>query len=294
MTWSGFTFDRDAAQRTNASLWSDIDAHARPMLAMASRGQVAIAAAGGVLHDGRPMAESERVYLGQLTDATGESRPVVLHLVAEDSKHVEGLEWVGLRDLVGWPDEIEIEIGATAIALSNWRSAHRLCPDCGSALVGEQGGWVLSCPNCGRQVWPRTDPAVIVLVTDERDRVLLGSNAAWEQRRYSLLAGFVEPGENLESAVVREVFEESGIRVASPRYVASQAWPFPASLMIGFTATAQSAEPVPDGEEILDVRWFDRDEICAPDTLLPRRGSLARTLLERWFGGPIPEQHVGR
>jgi NAD+ diphosphatase len=147
--------------------------------------------------------------------------------------------------------------------------------------------------TAGHELFPRTDAAIIVGVTDRDDRILLGSNAAWDTGRYSLLAGFVEPGESLEDAVRREVHEESGVHVEEPEYLGSQPWPFPASLMLGFRARALDGDPTtirPDGVEIMDLRWFSRDDIRAEagTTLhLPGRTSIARAILEEWFGGPI-------
>ena len=139
----------------------------------------------------------------------------------------------------------------------------------------------------------RTDAAIIVGVTDADDRILLGSNALWESNRFSLLAGFVEPGESLEAAVIREVFEESGIRVADPVYLGSQPWPFPASLMLGFRAKVdpeRTSTLTPDGAEILDLRWFSREDMRASsgEILLPGPASIAHAILEDWFGEPIP------
>ena len=157
------------------------------------------------------------------------------------------------------------------------------------------GGWVRRDPTDGRDLFPRTDAAIIVGVTDDDDRILLGSNAMWSTNRYSLLAGFVEPGESLESAVAREVFEESGIRVVDPVYLGSQPWPFPASLMLGFRARVDGTRTstlTPDGEEILDLRWFSRDELTAAldEIALPGGTSIARAILEDWYGGPIADR----
>jgi NAD+ diphosphatase len=158
-----------------------------------------------------------------------------------------------------------------------------------------QGGWVRKADDDDHQLFPRTDAAIIVGVTDAEDRILLGSNALWKNNRYSLLAGFVEPGESLENAVVREVFEESGIRIAEPVYLGSQPWPFPASIMLGFRAIVdQSLESslTPDGQEILDLRWFSREELAASldEIALPGPTSIARAILEDWFGGPIVDR----
>ena len=155
-------------------------------------------------------------------------------------------------------------------------------------------GWVRRDEASGHEFFPRTDAAIIVGITDADDRLLLGRNAMWESNRYSLLAGFVEPGESLENAVKREVFEESGLRVVDPVYLGSQPWPFPASLMLGFTArldTTVEALLAPDGNEILELRWFGRDELAASldEIMLPGYTSIARAIIEEWFGGPIAD-----
>ncbi|WP_242112892.1 NAD(+) diphosphatase [Luteimonas aquatica] len=148
---------------------------------------------------------------------------------------------------------------AQARALLHWRARHRHCGACGAALDFLQAGWLGHCPQCGLDHYPRTDPAVIVAVTDG-ERLLLGRQAGWPPRRYSTLAGFVEPGESLEQTVMREVFEESRVRVRRCRYLASQPWPFPSSLMLGFLAEAEPDEPAVD-DELEDARWFGFAEI---------------------------------
>jgi NAD+ diphosphatase len=137
------------------------------------------------------------------------------------------------------------------------------------------------------EIFPRTDPAVIVSILDENDRILLGSQGIWESNKWSILAGFVEPGESLEAAVVREMKEESGLDVFDATYTYSQGWPYPASLMLGFSARANSSQLLrPDGEEITKLRWFSRDELAAEakDLLLPGRASISRAMIELWFG----------
>ncbi|MGH8867026.1 MAG: NAD(+) diphosphatase, partial [Actinomycetes bacterium] len=149
------------------------------------------------------------------------------------------------------------------------------------------------CPADGSLHFPRTDPAVIMLVTDGGDRCLLGRQAKWPERRFSTLAGFVEPGESLEHAVAREVHEEAGLRVVSTDYVASQPWPFPASLMLGFTATVDGHDVRVDGEEIVEARWLTRAQLCEDfrtgELRLPPPVSIARRLIEGWYGDALPD-----
>jgi NAD+ diphosphatase len=188
-------------------------------------------------------------------------------------------------------------LATEALAILNWHASHSFSPRTGEPTIVEKGGWVRRDPVSNTEVFPRTDPAIIVGVTDADDRILLGSNALWESNRYSLLAGFVEPGESLEHAVVREIFEESGIRVINPQYLGSQPWPFPASLMLGFTAQVDPAFAgiqQADGVEILDLRWFSREELAASldEIRLPGRTSIARAIVEQWYGDTIDDgQH---
>lgn len=203
-------------------------------------------------------------------------------------------DWVGLRDVGAVLSDRDAGLLTEALSLANWHASHRFSPHTGEPLVPEQGGWVLRSAADTTEVFPRTDPAIIVAVVDGDDRLLLGSNALWEGNRYSLLAGFVEPGESLEAAVAREIFEESGIRVVDPVYLGSQPWPFPASLMLGFRATADPAGEwtlTPDGTEILDLRWFTREELRGNgDIILPGKTSIARAIIEGWLGAPIDSQ----
>ncbi|WP_101925274.1 MULTISPECIES: NAD(+) diphosphatase [Luteimonas] len=182
---------------------------------------------------------------------------------------------------------------AQARAVLHWRTRHRFCGACGGVLTWARAGWLGRCPQCGLEHYPRTDPAVIVAVTDGA-RLLLGRQAAWPPRRYSTLAGFVEPGETLEQTVVREVFEESAVRIRSCRYLASQPWPFPSSLMLGFIAEAMPDTPQVN-DELEEARWFTADEIGAAlrdasgDTgvLLSPKLSISRWLIAQWHA-----QHV--
>lgn len=235
------------------------------------------------------------LYLGRSLSTASPEPPgtAILAAVLDDDAAAAlapEVAWMGLRDLGAALDDRDAGLIVEAVALANWHASHRFSPRTGEPLVAEQGGWVLRAADDTIEVFPRTDPAIIVAVLDEQDRILLGSNAMWQPNRYSLLAGFVEPGESLEAAVVREIFEESGIRVVDPAYLGSQPWPFPASLMIGFRAYADPAghgELTPDGTEILDLRWFTREELGEDESLiLPGSTSIARAIIDEWLGFP--------
>jgi len=236
------------------------------------------------------------VYLGLSTSTTSPEpagTPVVAAVLA-DAGHLAEADWGNLRQLGSVLSDRDAGLFTEALGIVNWHASHAFSPRTGVATTPGKAGWVRVDPTTGSEIFPRTDAAIIVGITDSHDRLLLGSNALWESNRFSLLAGFVEPGESLEAAVVREIFEESGLNVVDPVYLGSQPWPFPASLMLGFTARldpAVESELMPDGNEILELRWFSRDELRASlgDILLPGPTSIARSIIERWFGGPIDD-----
>ena len=243
--------------------------------------------------DAVPVGEL-RVYLGRSLSTTS-PEPVGTPIVAvqlDDAGHLAEAEWGSLPALGAVLSDRDTGMLVEALGVLNWHASHRFSPRTGQPTVVVKGGWVRRDPISDTEVFPRTDAAIIVGITDADDRLLLGSNALWESNRYSLLAGFVEPGESLETAVQREVLEESGIHIIDPVYLGSQPWPFPASLMLGFTAKVDpdhGTETTPDGTEILDLRWFTRDELtdALADITLPGRTSIARAIMEEWYGGPI-------
>ena len=203
----------------------------------------------------------------------------------------DGLGWVSLRDIGAGLTAQEAGLATTAVALDSWHARHPRCPRCGAETRVEQSGWTRVCVVDASEHYPRTDPAVIMAVVDADDRLLLGHAAHWAAGRWSTLAGFVEAGESLEHAVRREVAEEAGVLVGAVSYRGSQPWPFPASLMLGFRATAESTDVTVDGLELTDARWFSRDELAAAvrsgEVIPPGRASIARALVEEWFGGPL-------
>ena len=208
-------------------------------------------------------------------------------LFAMDAEPASGHP-AGLREAASELPAEQAALGAYAASLLSWHRRHRFCANCGAATEPVDGGHERHCPACGAHHFPRTDPAVIVRVVDDRDRLLLGRQASWPQGRFSVLAGFVEPGETLEEAVRREVLEESGVVVGEVAYVASQPWPFPSSLMIGFNAVASGGEPRPGDDELTEVRWFERAEVEAAaagegDVLLSPPYSIARRLIDAWL-----------
>lgn len=255
------------------------------------------------VRDGRVRVDNDRLVrapAAEMTDATwallgrdAEGAAVLLASLAPETGSIDAAPdetWLGLRDVGGrlsaWDTELLIE----ALALAGWLRDAPFCPRCGGGTELRQAGWSRRCLNCGREHFPRTDPAVIVAVESrDGERLLLGANANWGGRMYSCFAGFAEAGESLESTVHRELEEESGVRLHSLRYVSSQPWPFPRSLMLGFRAVVDDeAAARPDGEEIIDVRWFTRAEIGsalegAGPVGLPGPSSIARALITSWY-----------
>lgn len=186
-------------------------------------------------------------------------------------------------------DPADAPLFAAALSLARWHSRHRFCANCGNLSEIVRGGWSRRCPACGAEHYPRVDPVVIMLAEHD-GRLLLGRQPHYPPGRYSALAGFVEVGENLEAAVARELYEEAGVCVRSIRYIASQPWPFPSSLMFGCHAEAESDGLRIDTAELEDARWFTREEVAGaleerPDAPFqaPPKAAIARTLLERWL-----------
>lgn len=178
-----------------------------------------------------------------------------------------------------------------ALGFGHWRARTRFCPRCGGRLVARPDGRALDCPACGSEHFPRLEPAVIVRVVDADDRILLGRQPGWPPGRFSVLAGFVDPGESVEAAIRREVMEEVGIVVGDVEYVASQPWPFPASLMLGCAARAETTDVVLTDDEIAEARWYDRDGLreamATGEVFVPPNVSIAHRLVVEWFGAEV-------
>lgn len=245
--------------------------------------------------------EREVLYLGRAQDGTAyvavptdtEQDPAPRDDGRRSGDTPTGKGWLSLREAGADLDEQDAAVFTSALALAHWHARHPHCPRCGARTVVEQGGWVRRCPEDGSEHHPRTDPAVIVAVTDGEDRLLLARGPHWPEKRMSLLAGFVEAGESLQAAVAREVAEEVGLEVDDITYRGNQPWPFPASLMIGFTARAHRTDLTLDPEEIVEAAWFTRGElnwaVRSGEVRLPSRVSISRLLIEDWFGGTITE-----
>jgi NAD+ diphosphatase len=246
-------------------------------------------------------AAGTRVLLGEREGRTWWAL-VVDPLYAEENAEEESAEraWRGLRDLLPYlagDGVAQAPLVFHAIGLAEWLLATRHCPRCGGLLEPRMAGHELECVDCHRRQFPRTDPAVIMAITygepgADDEELLLGRQDTWPPGRYSTLAGFLEPGETLEDAVRREVAEETGVVVGEVTYFGNQPWPLPASLMLGFRGRATARAIAVDGREIHDARWFTRaamrHEADDGTLVLPGGVSISRSLVEDWYGGPLP------
>jgi len=300
VTFADGVLDRAAHRRTDPDLIPSLVADPTTSVIEATEQGFA------VTDDGRLSVRAPRpsdayaelvVFLGEAvregSDSDEESHAYLLVVPGGAEPPPRGL---GLRELISGLDRTTAAIAATAQGLVNWHRTHPRCSLCGEPTVPDLAGWIRRCPQDDSQHFPRTDVAVIMAVTDEDDRLLLGRAPSWPPGRMSILAGFLEPGETLEQAVVREVREEVGIEVEDVEYVADQPWPFPSSLMIGFTARARQTELVLDNTELVEARWVSREEVprlLAEGSYRPSpRFSISRSLVEDWYGGPLPTRRA--
>jgi NAD+ diphosphatase len=284
--------NRAAVRRTDPAWLAHAWASAKVVLFDPSAGHTVVVGEPPQIYYCPPdrVPDGPRYFLGE---AAGQAYFAVVAALPA----IDGGRPATLRDIGTQLSEFEAGLLVEAVGLANWHASHRFSPRTGEATAVTDAGWSRSTAD-GAQMWPRTDPAVIVLVHDgssgDEGRCLLGHNAAWTgprwAQRYSCLAGFVEPGESAEAAVVREVAEETGVPVGQVHYVASQPWPFPASLMLGFHAIGDPTSTIRvDPNEISDARWFSRAEVRAmlaaggADITLPMQLSIAYFLIERWL-----------
>lgn len=279
MIFAGAVLDRAPLERTRPEWLAEQRADPRARAILMSERGIWLDGAGLLL--ARPSAQA--ILLG----LSGETP-----LFADDVSGAEPAEGrpAGLREAATELSVEEIALAGYAGSLLAWHRRHRFCANCGRTTEQRDGGHERHCPACDAHHFPRTDPVVIVRVTDAEDRLLLGRQARWADGRFSLLAGYVEPGETLEEAVRREVLEESGVALGEVSYVASQPWPFPSSLMLGFSALATGGEPVPADGELAEVRWFEREEVERAargegELALSPPYSIARRLIDAWLAG---------
>ncbi len=311
VTFAGATLDRAAQLRGDPAALAALEAGADARCLAIWRGRPLVDGGDGMalawLPTGHPVFAGETggaIFLGRLggaprfaRDLAGWPGPAPLDEAApgfhDDSRtpHPDLPGHLAFADLRAVMSQLGVEdagVAAAAKGIFAWHAGHGFCARCGAASEVADAGWKRVCPVCGGQHFPRTDPVVIMLVT-LGDQVLLGRSAAWPTGMYSLLAGFMEPGESIEAAVRREIWEEAGVQVGAVEYLSSQPWPFPSSLMIGCRGLALSREIALDPVELEDARWLTRQEVLDgltgrdPDIRPARKGSIARFLLERWL-----------
>ena len=260
-------------------------------------------------------SEAAETLIADLSATPDEPPPGVIHLGYDDGAAIlldlgsgisqpppASFRWAGLREIGADLPPEEATWFIIALALSSFHRDHAHCPGCGQPTRPILLGWARRCPEEQREIFPRTDPAIIAAVThtdaEGTERILLGRSTRWPAGRFSAFAGFVEAGESLEAAVAREVEEEAGVVVEEVCYRGSQPWPFPRSLMLGFRAVVTRPETArADGTEIAQVRWFTRQELCdavhSAEVTLPGKVSIAHHLLREWYGAPLPELTKG-
>lgn len=304
-TFAGASLDRAGARRRDDA-WVQARLRDPASRALAVTREGILVSGGGRELTRLPLdaipARGTTVLLGVEADGSALFGVDVEHVHDAARPLAPGARVLGLREAGALlPQELG-GLAAYVSALLGWHRSHPHCARCGAVTDVCEGGHVRRCPVCGAEHHPRTDPVVIMLVLDG-ERVLLGRQPSWPAGRWSALAGFVEAAESLEEAVAREVLEEAGVRVRDPRYVSSQPWPFPSSLMLGFTARYDGGEPAVQDGELDDVRWFTRDQVraaaaaerdadtpwergdAAAELLLPPRLAIARRLLDGWLAG---------
>lgn len=313
-------FDRDAARRNDANYLNSLkDSPNTSYILVTARGEVAIKSGhvyGQAPHGGLtppdlanmeaeqllelnhaqvaqlPFSPQEPYYLGKY----GEKSYFALRVEAPSQQLEENWQhcFAPLRAVAGMLEPYQGELAAAAVALATWDKNTKFCERCGASLKLACAGWEKHCTACAHITYPRTDPAIIVAITDDAERLLLIHGATWQPGRYSVVAGFVEAGESLEAAVVREALEETGIKVSQASYCSSQPWPFPRSLMFAFTARAGGQqEPKADMQEVGHAFWVSREEftqlVLEGKVIVPGRASSGHALVRAWYGRELPQ-----
>ena len=313
-------FDRDAARRNDANYLNSLkDLPNTSYILVTARGEVAIKSDhvyGQAPHGGLtppdlahmeaeqllelshaqvaqlPFSPQEPYYLGKY----GEKSYLALRVEASSQQLEENWQhcFAPLRAVAGMLEPYQGELAAAAVALATWDKNTKFCERCGASLELACAGWEKRCTACAHITYPRTDPAIIVAITDDAERLLLIHGATWQPGRYSVVAGFVEAGESLEAAVVREALEETGIKISQASYCSSQPWPFPRSLMFAFTARAGGQqEPKADMQEVGHAFWVSREEftqlVLEGKVIVPGRASSGHALVRAWYGCELPQ-----
>lgn len=315
-------FDRDAVRRNDANYLNSLkDSPNTSYILVTARGEVAIKSAhvyGQAPHGGLtppdlahmeaeqllelshaqvaqlPFSPQEPYYLGKY----GEKSYLALRVEAPSQQLEENCQYcfAPLRAVAGMLEPYQGELAAAAVALATWDKNTKFCERCGASLKLACAGWEKHCTACAHITYPRTDPAIIVAITDDAERLLLIHGATWQPGRYSVVAGFVEAGESLEAAVAREALEETGIKISQASYCSSQPWPFPRSLMFAFTARAGGQqEPKADMQEVGHAFWVSREEftqlVLEGKVIVPGRASSGHALVRAWYGRELPQPH---
>lgn len=313
-------FDRDAVRRNDANYLNSLkDSPNTSYILVTARGEVAIKSThvyGQAPHGGLtppdlahmeaeqllelshaqvaqlPFSIQEPYYLGKY----GEKSYLALRVEAPSQQLEENWQhcFAPLRAVAGILEPYQGELAAAAVALATWGKNTKFCERCGASLKLACAGWEKHCTACAHITYPRTDPAIIVAITDDAERLLLIHGATWQPGRYSVVAGFVEAGESLEAAVAREALEETGIKVSQASYCSSQPWPFPRSLMFAFTARASGQQtPKADMQEVGHAFWASREEftqlVLEGKVIVPGRASSGHALVRAWYGRELPQ-----
>lgn len=313
-------FDRDAVRRNDADYLSSLkDSPNTSYILVTARGEVAIKSThvyGQAPHGGLtppdlanmeaeqllelnhvqvaqlPFSIQEPYYLGKY----GEKSYLALRVEAPSQQLEDNWQhcFAPLRAVAGMLEPYQGELAAAAVALATWDKNTKFCERCGASLKLACAGWEKHCTACAHITYPRTDPAIIVAITDDAERLLLIHGATWQPGRYSVVAGFVEAGESLEAAVVREALEETGIKISQASYCSSQPWPFPRSLMFAFTARASGQQtPKADMQEVGHAFWVSREEftqlVLEGKVIVPGRASSGHALVRAWYGRELPQ-----